>query len=410
MSKTFFVLPNVRPNPYSSTEIEAKHPKPLIHLESMFGHFDDFSLRNFIAPSFIDSVGEDSLVFVVVFIYLPISAEFSLDKKLIKRINKNPNTHLLFISLYESRLEIEKLVNECSGKNIRTDKVVLASSNYKSHMTHQAGIRCIYMEHWESYSRYILKLRDATGHTNFKTRLETIKNAKKKFISLNRNVKHHRLWWYFSICKNKMIKEGHVSYNLPDIDRKLVKSFLIHPLFTTKLPKHIRKAMSDEDELLLMTTKKLDEIDSSDWIINWQDSITEYYRDSLLSIVTESEEKNAFLTEKTYKAISHHHPFFIIGNPEHHEILRKKGYHTFENLFGINQVTNFDEATMLLDNLKRLSLKELKNLVLEKYKNQIKENYENYLSRTISWNDVVRDLNNATRRIVITDNLRFAVA
>ena len=410
MSKTFFVLPNVRPNPYSSTEIEAKHPKPLIHLESMFGHFDDFSLRNFIAPSFIDSVGEDSLVFVVVFIYLPISAEFSLDKKLIKRINKNPNTHLLFISLYESRLEIEKLVNECSEKNIRTDKVVLASSNYKSHMTHQAGIRCIYMEHWESYSRYILKLRDATGHTNFKTRLETIKNAKKKFISLNRNVKHHRLWWYFSIYKNKMIKEGHVSYNLPDIDRKLVKSFLIHPLFTTKLPKHIRKAMSDEDELLLMTTKKLDEIDSSDWIINWQDSITEYYRDSLLSIVTESEEKNAFLTEKTYKAISHHHPFFIIGNPEHHEILRKKGYHTFENLFGINQVTNFDEATMLLDNLKRLSLKELKNLVLEKYKNQIKENYENYLSRTISWNDVVRDLNNATRRIVITDNLRFAVA
>ena len=79
-------------------------------------------------------------------------------------------------------------------------------------------------------------------------------------------------------------------------------------------------------------------------------------------------------------------------------------------MFGINQVTNFDEATMLLDNLKRLSLKELKNLVLEKYKNQIKENYENYLSRTISWNDVVRDLNNATRRIVITDNLRFAVA
>jgi hypothetical protein len=132
--------------------------------------------------------------------------------------------------------------------------------------------------------------------------------------------------------------------------------------------------------------RQLDKIDS-EYIINYRETIKPFYKDSLFSIVTESDFRLPFLTEKTYKAIAHCHPFFIIGNPEHHRLLREKGYYTFENFFGVSQVTNWEEAELFLDTISRIDLETYKSKVTEILP-MLEHNYNNFFERSLEWSDV----------------------
>jgi len=58
-----------------------------------------------------------------------------------------------------------------------------------------------------------------------------------------------------------------------------------------------------------------------------------HYTESFFSIVSETTPMNRFITEKTYKPILNLHPFIVIGPAKILELLRNRGFYTFEEMF-----------------------------------------------------------------------------
>lgn len=81
--------------------------------------------------------------------------------------------------------------------------------------------------------------------------------------------------------------------------------------------------------------------------ISWQD--INWYNETAFSLVLESarswDDMVMFLTEKTYKPISSHHPFIIFGFPGSLKYLQKQGFQTFDNIFdeSYDNEANFDK-------------------------------------------------------------------
>ena len=137
-----------------------------------------------------------------------------------------------------------------------------------------------------------------------------------------------------------------------------------------------------------MYVRRLDSLDNKH-VINYNSSIKKYYNDSVLSVITESDSHKNFITEKTYKAIMNLHPFFIIGNPTQHSLLRTRGYETFEDLFGINAVMNYTQALDLWNNINAMDLNVLKENIKQKYLDKLIHNQKLFLSRVVSWDNIV---------------------
>jgi hypothetical protein len=146
-----------------------------------------------------------------------------------------------------------------------------------------------------------------------------------------------------------------------------------------------------------MYPRKLDRLET-EAIINYNGGIENYYKDSLLSFVTESDATKNFITEKTYKAIVNLHPFFIIGNPEQHLLLRQRGYHTFEELFGADSVTDYNSAVKMLTHVKSYELNRLKKIVEKNYFDKLVHNQRNFFTRKVTWTSIVKEIFNAIEK------------
>lgn len=95
--------------------------------------------------------------------------------------------------------------------------------------------------------------------------------------------------------------------------------------------------------------------------------IKKTWTDTYFSVVSETsvEPTHAFITEKTVKPIYFFHPFIIWGNPYTLRYLREIGFKTFPEFFdeSYDTVENTETRLLLiLDNIKRLCLKDLSEL------------------------------------------------
>jgi len=191
-----------------------------------------------------------------------------------------------------------------------------------------------------------------------------------------------------------MHKQSHSSYHLPLLDiqeynRMARSSFVM---------KYIPSSLYPEYEYFLNHTYEgavLDKLTADP--INYNSTIYDYYNDSLFSIVTESSFRQTFITEKTFKAIVHCHPFYVIGNKQHHWLLRENGYYTFEDFFGIEEVANFDQSSALLSNIKYTDISEYRNKFNKEFIDKLYSNYDNFYNRNISWLDIEKRILRATR-------------
>lgn len=191
----------------------------------------------------------------------------------------------------------------------------------------------------------------------------------------------------YSILRSDVINEGYVSYNLPEVDSTehdaCAKSHHTLKRIPQELHKDFKMALVRE-----MYNRKLDVLNKVE-VINYGNSIKSYYNDSILSVITESDSHKNFITEKTYKAIMNLHPFFIIGNPEQHSLLRARGYETFEELFGVSVVSDYTQAMKLWHNIKNTRIDLLKTKIKNEYFDKLIHNQKLFLSRKISWNTIV---------------------
>jgi hypothetical protein len=86
------------------------------------------------------------------------------------------------------------------------------------------------------------------------------------------------------------------------------------------------------------------------------------------------------------------HPFFIIGTPTQHSILRARGYETFEDIFGVSHVMNFEQAQNMWQHIANTDLDILKQKILDEYLDKLVYNQQLFLSRQVSWIDITNNI------------------
>lgn len=380
-----FLFTDIFPAPHGALTAEEQCGPPSVPICNMLGHFYNFNLDECFVWQKRNLIPHDSKQFIIYFIQMPMPTYFKFGNDVVDAINNNPKCYLLLPSMLERVISPDDLALALKKKGIKHDKVIVLCSDKVSHNKRINDVLYLYVEFWESYTRYHQRFINSSSELDFETRKATIMQANKKFLCLNRNIKSHRIWFYYLLQKHGMVDQGHVSYHLPKINKQEYVTIARDYNTIKYIPADLQEEYK-KDVVRKLLPKSLDRLNDK-WIINYNQSIKPYYIDSLLSIVTESDFRTPFITEKTYKAIVHCHPFFILGDKSHHEILHSMGYVTFEKLFGINEVMNWSDAVKLLDNIKNMSIEEIKSKVIEMMP-MVEHNYKNFYSRKTDWLDI----------------------
>ena len=386
MYKCYFLLDNVFPSPHGDVTLTFGHNNGSIQLSYLLGHWDDFSFRNFFHINQLSLLPANVPKFIFDHIHMPGNTDIHISQASIDLLKNDTSVYLCLSSVLECRMSPDKLEQELRSKNIPLHKVVVMCSDRDAHNRIIHGVKYVSVNFWESITRLHHQVLPDISFTS----KPTVRAATKKFLCLNRNIKPHRIWLMYSLLRSDVLDEGHVSFNLPAVGRREFEDVARRHSVIDRIPEELHK---DYKLALLreMRPRKLDTLHTQ-FVINYGDSIKPYYEDSILSVVTESDTHKNFITEKTYKAIMNLHPFFIIGNPQQHELLRERGYHTFEDLFGVNKVTNFVEAQAMWKHIKNYDIDVLKRTVRRKYYDKLLHNQQLFLSRKISWNDITDNL------------------
>ncbi len=160
----------------------------------------------------------------------------------------------------------------------------------------------------------------------------------KHFVCTNNRIRDYRTWIMFILKKNNLFDKGYVSYlaNNEDPDNQYnVKQFLMETRRFTEAPfGYSRKELDEFYKLLPINCDVKKNVYIRTKESHWP--IQNILFDSYFNIITESDfgfgtgENKVFLTEKTWKPILNHQPFFIISNPNYLKGLKELGFKTFD--------------------------------------------------------------------------------
>lgn len=371
-----------------------------VSLENLFGCFCDFSFNDCVKFELANLLPDHIYKFVLFPCYNLFDFKISLRKEIINKINNDENTFLLLWSPYEAIVDLSLLLHIIDDGKILRNKVICCTGNLEYHNKDFEGVRFICVKRFfEANYRRDLALFQQVSLIHPNDKIKTIHTAKKKFLSLNRNFKFQRVLLQYMFNKTDCFDEGHISYHLPETYiGNSFKEFITQSLNEYKI--------QDNDIDFLLDTRKLDTI-NQEYIINYQDSIIPYYNDSLFSIVSESDYRHNFITEKTFKAITHCHPFIILGNKRINQRLRDYGYRTFENLFDIEGLENSEDIEKFLYDIKRINIEDWKNKILEVWED-VEHNWNTFFNSTISFNEIIEDVLNVIEPKKFTENFCMA--
>lgn len=386
MSKHTFFLDNLSHGPHESMQIKKSAQHGNWPIENMLGHFFGFPFDDVYNIKHLSLFNKQDKKYLISFIHMPVVSAPYLSNEAIQALQSDENLYLVLLSVHEYIITPKELAKNLQKRSIPLDKVVVLCSNVEAHNQVIDGVKYVTINFWESYSRVHLKTLTGSTIVSTQERLDSLDSAEKKFISLNRNIKPHRIWWYYAVLKNEMLNQSHVSFHLPSVDRAEFEMMCKKEWVLKRIPADLHKDF-EKFAARRMFTKRLDPL-SKNYLINYNDSIKPFYLDSVLSVVTESESTKNFITEKTYKAIANLHPFFIVGNPDQHTLLRARGYHTFEDLFGVEEVMDYNQAVRLLENIKAKDIQQLKDDVRKKYFDKLVHNQQLFLTRRNNWQTI----------------------
>lgn len=224
-------------------------------------------------------------------------------------------------------------------------------------------------------------------------------NFEKTYLCFNRRWRLQRPALVALLGVKNLLNKGYVSlsiadYNLswedviPGLSNIHKSNTELHDIFTnqTDVIYKIPRLEIDRPTLQETTLFNLDEL------------VCPFYEKSLISIVTETNyytnfynkivhEGTRFLSEKTFKPISHQHPFILVCVPKCLHLLREIGYKTFSPYIDESYDDELDDSLRLLkiinevDRLSKLSQNEVKEF-LEHTIPICEHNYKLLLSRS----------------------------
>ena len=360
-------------------DLSELHPFPL---EKFFIGYSDFDWSNVIRFDFFDHFNNiDNLKLVLNVCYIPLINKIYVNEQVVQKINSTKNAYLWMITPQESIINEKELLEEIESNSIRNDKVIVSTSNLEYSNKVINGVKFLGFQDWfEGYYTHQLKHFSDVSYIHPESKKITLDKATKKFLCLNRNVREHRFWTYYTLLESPAFNEGHISYHLPKIKDITKDEFdrilnLSLKSLNTKCNKKIIKN--------LYKSKELDPIDQNS-VINHSKDIQPFYYDSLFSIVSESTIHQEFITEKTFKPMAHGHPFIIIGNAKNFERLKTLGYKTFEDIFESKIIETPQQLSKFLLHVHKIPLEEWKDRISSVW-DRVKYNYYTLLENKRSF-------------------------
>lgn len=231
-------------------------------------------------------------------------------------------------------------------------------------------------------SWYIKKYYDANlKTTNFNNLLQYKKeNAKKIYLydCLNKRPRLHRIINYLHLVSADMLNKGLVSMSAPstwDIymqDRtKIVLDY--------RLPKNIfdKIDFAAGPQKINISEHSSQEIPYHLFVERIRDDV---YKNSWVSVVTESsyfkDQKNVFISEKTFKPIACMQPFIIVGSRHSLMYLRRLGYKTFHPLIdeSYDDFEDTERFLAIINSIKKIEQIEDKLIWYEEMKDILMHN------------------------------------
>jgi len=383
------IISETNNNPYKALLI-----KNQFDIESYLGFFDDFRYSLLWKSEFIDVLPQNTTKLVLNICHLPHTPKIYISRDLKNKINNDSNTFLWIFSPHEATLNHINFSVYLKKQGFRLDKVIVTNSDYKVDGSTIAGIKYVsFPEWWEAYYRHLLKTKDDISFITPDCRIENLDAIEKKSLCLNRNAKIHRVWTYYYLLKTGLHEDSFYSYYLPRIAKK---DGLV---FKEWVKEELRKY---NDDFLFEKIKKnkrlfqdspLDKLDAQ-YPINLQSNIKEYFEKSALSIITESLETHDFLTEKTFKAIVHSHPFITIGGSNINLRLKERGYKLYDEIFRFEHIDNPKDCMKFMEKLNNISTEELIEYNLQT-QTKIEHNWNNFFTRKISFNNFITKIGHA---------------
>ena len=210
----------------------------------------------------------------------------------------------------------------------------------------------------------------------------------KKFLSLNRRWREHRLLLVCGLAHHNLIEHGYVSLGVSPGEVPQAQEAIdnLHGQYNSE---YIKAGFDKIKSSLPL------QVDNVDLQINHFQTTSlpiEFYQKSCFSIVSstfalQDKEKSVGFTEKEIKPMLARHPFIIHNLPGVLEHLKNMGFLTFERWFDESYDEEMDDSTRLIkivnevERLSKLSFEQW-NIMLEEMSPVLEHNYNRLVNYT----------------------------
>jgi len=182
------------------------------------------------------------------------------------------------------------------------------------------------------------------------------KELDKTYLSLNRRWRPHRPSLIALLKIKKLLDNGYVSFEY-DVEDRNWQNYYGRVLELNSTNDEVFDCLKKNETEICQTKSLL--LDTSlqlnDKLPTLYSLENKFYDKTLCSVIAETfyyEQENIgnsiFITEKTYKAIAHLHPFILLSAPHSLKALKERGYKTFENIINEEYDNEVNDATRLL--------------------------------------------------------------
>ncbi len=251
---------------------------------------------------------------------------------------------------YESFFE--KIYDSCAKLGINPTDIHYANADYNVNLKHDywcsqnnitTKINCYFVDYLFSHACSAYSSNEYDGDVlNYEGERE------KNYLMFNRSVfKDHRFWYLAELEKNGVLDDCLYSMIFP-YDREIERgndTYRGFPTFTTEqeFADNMKWMQAIKDKGVIKIDN-IDTFDDSTYYANgkrvhygWIDWVNPSFDPSFLrtymTLLTESSFTSCQVSEKGVKALRYFHPFIALAGPLYLEMLKEKGFKTFDKYF-----------------------------------------------------------------------------